>query len=87
MLLCTDGLTKHVSDDEIRDILLATSSSEATCRALVASMGEFIARDGFTQVPQLEGPARLLSSGFLEPPPGTRPPGNTAIWAQPPVPR
>lgn len=35
MLLCTDGLTKHVTDDEIRDILLASPSSEATCRTLV----------------------------------------------------
>ncbi|MBP2673826.1 MAG: putative Caspase, p20 [Deltaproteobacteria bacterium] len=58
-----------------------------TYLALVASMGAAIAKDGFDQVPQLEGPVRLLSSGFLEPPPGTRPPGNTAIWAQPPVSR
>ncbi len=35
MLLCTDGLTKHVTDAEIRDIMLGTATSEATCRALV----------------------------------------------------
>jgi protein phosphatase len=34
MLLCTDGITKHVTDDEIRDTLLREASSEATCRAL-----------------------------------------------------
>ncbi|HSB53641.1 MAG TPA: protein phosphatase 2C domain-containing protein [Gemmatimonadales bacterium] len=35
MLLCTDGVTKHVSDDEIRDALLACDSSEKTARDLV----------------------------------------------------
>ena len=34
MLLCTDGITKHVPDDEIRDVLLAEPSSEAACRRL-----------------------------------------------------
>jgi protein phosphatase len=35
MLLCTDGLTKHVADDELRDALARDQSSEQTCRALV----------------------------------------------------
>jgi serine/threonine protein phosphatase PrpC len=35
MLICSDGLTKHVSDDEIRDSLVRTTGSEATCRALL----------------------------------------------------
>lgn len=35
MLLCTDGVTKHVSDDEIRDALLACDSSEKTAKDLV----------------------------------------------------
>jgi serine/threonine protein phosphatase PrpC len=34
-LLCTDGLTKHVSDARIREQLLAQDSSEAVCRALL----------------------------------------------------
>lgn len=34
-LLCTDGLTKHVSDDEIKEHLLTLTSSEETCRRLV----------------------------------------------------
>ncbi|MCU0620119.1 MAG: protein phosphatase 2C domain-containing protein [Gemmatimonadales bacterium] len=34
MLLCTDGITKHVSDDEIRSHMLTLPSSEAVCRAL-----------------------------------------------------
>lgn len=35
MLLCTDGLTKHVSDEEIRAQLLLPVSAESSCRALV----------------------------------------------------
>jgi protein phosphatase len=35
LLLCTDGLTKHVSDDTIAEILGRSGSAEAACRALV----------------------------------------------------
>jgi len=35
MVLCTDGLTKHVSDDEIAAHLRTATSSEQVCRALV----------------------------------------------------
>jgi serine/threonine protein phosphatase PrpC len=35
-LLCSDGLTKHVTDDEIREHLLRDVSSEETCRALLS---------------------------------------------------
>ena len=35
MLLCTDGLTKHVSDPEIGEQLQTLDSAEAMCRALV----------------------------------------------------
>ena len=35
MLLCTDGLTKHVSDDEIKEHLGRDASSESICRGLV----------------------------------------------------
>ena len=35
MLLCTDGLTKHVTDDEIAAALQREQSSEETCNALV----------------------------------------------------
>ena len=34
-LLCSDGLTKHVSDDEIRDHLLTMRSAEQVCRDLL----------------------------------------------------
>lgn len=36
VLLCTDGLTKHVSEAEIRDQLASGAPAEACCRALVA---------------------------------------------------
>jgi protein phosphatase len=35
VLLCTDGLTKHVPDERIREHLMAGATAEATCRALV----------------------------------------------------
>jgi protein phosphatase len=35
VLLCTDGLTRHVSDAEIRDCLASGAPSEAVCRTLV----------------------------------------------------
>jgi protein phosphatase len=35
MLLCTDGVTKHVSDAEIRDALLRSTRAEATARELL----------------------------------------------------
>ncbi len=34
-LLCTDGLTKHVSDERIRERLSTLTSSEQVCKALV----------------------------------------------------
>jgi protein phosphatase len=34
-LICSDGLTKHVTDDEIREHLQRDLSSEETCRALL----------------------------------------------------
>lgn len=34
-ILCSDGLTDLVGDDEIKDIVLAASSSEQACQALV----------------------------------------------------
>lgn len=34
-LLCTDGLTKHVSDDEIKERLMRDESAEATVRGLI----------------------------------------------------
>jgi protein phosphatase len=35
MLLCTDGLTKHVTDEEIAGALRREQTSEQTCQGLV----------------------------------------------------
>ena len=35
LLLCTDGLTKHVPDDRIAALVHASASAESACRALV----------------------------------------------------
>lgn len=35
LLLCSDGLTKHVSDPEISEILTSSGSAEDACRSLV----------------------------------------------------
>ena len=35
LLLCTDGLTKHVSDASIREVLAGTPNVEAGCRSLI----------------------------------------------------
>ena len=54
-LLCTDGLTRHVSDDEIRDRLLREESSESTCRTLVDLA---LARGGTDNVTVVSGRVR-----------------------------
>jgi serine/threonine protein phosphatase PrpC len=35
LLLCTDGLTKHVSDELINDVLVNASDAETGCRSLI----------------------------------------------------
>ena len=35
LLLCTDGLTKHVADPQIAEVLRGTGNAEAMCRELV----------------------------------------------------
>jgi len=35
LLFCTDGLTKHVSDEEIADVIAGQTCSEDVCRALL----------------------------------------------------
>jgi protein phosphatase len=37
LLLCTDGLTRHVPDDQIAELLGRAESAEAACRDLVAA--------------------------------------------------
>jgi len=50
MLLCTDGLTKHVTDEEIETELRRIRSAEASCRQLVALALERGGTDNVTVV-------------------------------------
>lgn len=50
MLLCTDGLNKHVTDDEIRAELRGIESAEASCRRLIALTLERGGTDNVTVV-------------------------------------
>jgi protein phosphatase len=48
ILLCTDGLTKHVSDDELADQIDRMTSSEQLCRDLLALVLERGGSDNVT---------------------------------------
>ncbi|HXG44003.1 MAG TPA: protein phosphatase 2C domain-containing protein [Gemmatimonadales bacterium] len=62
MLLCTDGLTKHVTDAEIRDSLAHATSAERACHDLV---GLALERGGTDNVTAVVGRLRPFP-----PPPG-----------------
>jgi serine/threonine protein phosphatase PrpC len=59
MLLCTDGLTKHVTDDEIAEQLREVKSAEQICRNLVELT---LARGGSDNVTVLVGRLRERSA-------------------------
>ncbi len=50
ILLCSDGLTKHVTDEQIRGRLLAMESSRQLCEALVKDALEYGGTDNITVV-------------------------------------
>ena len=50
LLFCTDGLTKHVSDDAMRDSLSGRESAESICRALTQEANNEGATDNITMV-------------------------------------
>jgi protein phosphatase len=50
VLLCTDGLTYHVSEDEIAEMLAADDSAEQICRMLVDAANEGGGSDNTTAV-------------------------------------
>jgi protein phosphatase len=50
LLLCTDGLTKHLSDDDIHAVLAASSSARGACRTLVTQAVERGGSDNVTVV-------------------------------------
>jgi serine/threonine protein phosphatase PrpC len=57
LLLCTDGLTKHVADDRIAELLAAAPDSRSACAALV---GEALEQGGTDNVTVLV--ARFVSA-------------------------
>jgi len=63
LLLCTDGLTKHVPPDDIARVLDQPTSAEAMCRELVAMANEGGGHDNITVV---VGRARLESRADRE---------------------
>jgi protein phosphatase len=50
LLLCSDGLTKHVADGEIARLLALPESEETTCRRLVAAANDAGGSDNVTVV-------------------------------------
>jgi protein phosphatase len=50
LLLCTDGLTKHVSDARIAQLLASAPSAESACEALVDETLEMGASDNVTVI-------------------------------------
>lgn len=59
-LLCTDGLTRHVTDEEIREQLMRDISAEVTCHALVDLA---LARGGNDNVTVVVGRVRARAEG------------------------
>jgi serine/threonine protein phosphatase PrpC len=49
-LLCTDGITRHVSDNEIRQLMVVTSNTEELCNELKRRCYERGAEDNLTVV-------------------------------------
>jgi PPM family protein phosphatase len=56
LLLCSDGLTKHVTDDEIAEHLLRPMGSESICQSLIDLA---LARGGQDNVTVIMGKTRL----------------------------
>jgi protein phosphatase len=50
LLLCTDGLTRHVADDRIHGCLASCATAEAACHALVEAANHASGKDNVTVV-------------------------------------
>jgi protein phosphatase len=50
LLLCTDGLTEHLTDDDIRQVLIRASSARGACRTFVDTALERGGTDNVTVV-------------------------------------
>lgn len=63
MFLCTDGVTKHVTEEEIRDALRSCTSAEATVRRLLQLVLDRGGSDNTTMILGRYKPARVSESG------------------------
>jgi protein phosphatase len=52
LLLCTDGLTKHLTDEDIRQVLTTSLSARGACRRLA---GQAVKRGGSDNVTVVVG--------------------------------
>jgi protein phosphatase len=50
LLLCTDGLTKHVPDERIAEVLSRAADAQSACRELVADALDGGGSDNITVV-------------------------------------
>ena len=50
LLFCTDGLTKHVSDEKLREVLSGTEDAECVCRMLTQQANNEGGTDNITMV-------------------------------------
>lgn len=66
LILCSDGLTAHLSDSDIREVILASSALEIACQRLVGLANDRGGSDNITVV--LAG----FSGDLPAPPPGER---------------
>lgn len=65
-LFCSDGLTKHVSDERIRDVLAGMTSARQACETLLQEALDAGGTDNITLVV-----GRILPPGETAPPPAT----------------
>src|SRR4051812_18693246 len=68
-LLCSDGLSGMIADDEILDILVSTGDVNEGCRRLVARANEHGGEDNITAVLVRIDDAPSLQHGSTPPPP------------------
>jgi protein phosphatase len=71
-VLCSDGLSGMVGDDDIRDVIVGSSSIEDACRRLIAKANDHGGEDNITAVlvkieEAEDGPRRSLEDGDSAP--------------------
>jgi protein phosphatase len=62
-LLCTDGLTKHVSDERIRERLMTMTSAEQVCRDLLQDALDGGGTDNITLIVERDVPGGVAEEG------------------------